>query len=144
MAVKPIPEGYQTVTPYLTVADVAKELEFIKATFGATKVEAFEMGGGIMHADITIGDSHVMIGAASEQWPARPGTLYLYSEDCDAMYRSALAAGAQSLREPTDEFYGDRSAGVVDAQGNQWWFATHIEDLTPEELEQRAAAAGGG
>lgn len=144
MAVKPIPEGYHTVTPYLTIPDVAQELEFVKQAFNATVVETFEMGGGIMHADVRIGDSHVMMGAASEQWPARPGTLYLYSEDCDAMYRSAMAAGAASLREPTNEFYGDRSAGVTDPQGNQWWFATHIEDLTREELAERAQAMGRG
>jgi len=138
MAAKPIPEGYEGVTPYLTVPDVKKELDFIKKAFGASKVEAFEVGGGIMHADVVIGDSHVMIGPASEQWPSRPGTLYLYTTDCDAMYRSAIAAGAQSVREPTNEFYGDRSAGVVDAQGNQWWMATHIEDVPAEEMQRRA------
>jgi PhnB protein len=139
MAVKPIPEGYQSVTPYLTVPDVAQEIEFVKQAFGATVAEAFEMGGAIMHADVLIRGAHVMIGASSEQWPPRPGTLYLYTEDCDAMYRSALAAGATSVREPTNEFYGDRSAGVVDAQGNQWWMATHVEDVSPEEMQRRAA-----
>lgn len=144
MAVRPIPEGYQTVVPYLTIPDVAQELEFVKQAFGAKVVEAFDMGGRIMHADAIIGDSHVMFGSSSDQWPPRPATLHLYVEDCDATYRSAMAAGATSLREPTNEFYGDRSAGVIDAQGNQWWMATHVEDVSKEEMERRAAEAGRG
>jgi uncharacterized glyoxalase superfamily protein PhnB len=144
MAVKPVPEGYHTVTPYLTVPDVAQELEFLKTAFHAQVVEAMETPNGIMHADVLIGDSHVMMGMAGGQWPARPGTLYLYSDDCDALYRAAMAAGATSLREPTNEFYGDRSAGVTDPQGNQWWFATHVEDVSPEEMQRRAAELGRG
>lgn len=142
MTVKPIPEGYQIVTAYLTVPDVAKLLEFVQRVFGAKVVEALPGADGeIRHADVVIGDSHVMMGAASGQWPARPGTLHVYVEDVDATYREALAAGATSLREPTNEFYGDRSAGVVDGQGNQWWMATHVEDVSKEEMERRAAEA---
>ena len=140
MAVRPIPEGYHTVVPYLIVADVAKELEFVQKVFGAKITERMEKAdGSVQHADVVIGDSHVMMGASSEQWAARPATLHLYVENCDELYRNAMAAGATSLREPTNEFYGDRSAGVVDAQGNQWWMATHVEDVSKEEMERRAA-----
>ena len=139
MAVQPIPEGYHTVVPYLIVPDVAKELEFIDKVFGAKVVERLERDGSVQHADVLIGDSHVMMGAASEQWPARLATLHLYVDNCDELYRKAMAAGATSLREPTNEFYGDRSGGVTDPQGNQWWFATHVEDVSQEEMERRAA-----
>jgi PhnB protein len=142
MNVKPIPEGYHTVTPFLTVPDVEKMLDFVKQAFGATEVDRLTgADGAIRHADVIIGNSHVMLGASSEQWPARPGALYLYVEDVDAWYHNAMAAGGTSLREPTDEFYGDRSAGLTDPQGNQWWIATHMEDLTKEEIQQRAEAA---
>lgn len=143
MAVKPIPEGYQSVIPYLTVSDVARLLEFVTQAFDAKVVEKFEIDAGIMHADVIIGDTHVMMGMAGDKWPPRPGTLYLYTEDCDAMYRRALDAGATSLREPVNEFYGDRSAGVTDPTGNQWWFATHVEDVSHEEMARRAASMGG-
>lgn len=139
MAVKPIPEGYHTVVPYLIVADVAKELEFVQKAFGAKVVEKLEKDGSVQHADVLIGDSHVMMGASSDQWPARPATLHLYVENCDALHQAAIGAGATSLREPTNEFYGDRSGGVIDPQGNQWWMATHIEDVSKEEMERRAA-----
>lgn len=140
MAVKPIPEGYHTVTPYLVVPDVAQMLEFVQRAFGAKVVESQAGAGGeVRHADVLIGNSHVMFGRASEQHGATRSMLYLYVENTHELYRSAIAAGATSLREPTDEFYGDRSAGVVDPHGNQWWMATHVEDVTPEEMERRAA-----
>lgn len=141
MAVKPVPEGYHTVTPFLTVSNAADLLRFVKEAFGAQVVEAMDDGdGNLRHADVLIGDSHVMFGQASDEWPARPGSLYLYVEDVDSWYHRAMSAGASSIRKPTDEFYGDRSAGVSDAQGNQWWIATHIEDVSKEEMERRAAA----
>lgn len=144
MAVRPIPEGYHSVTPYITVPDVKTALEFVQRAFGAKQVEAApDPGGTIRHADVLIGDSHVMFGQASEQWPARPGTLYLYTENVDELYRRAMEAGGTSLREPTNEFYGDRSAGVADSQGNQWWMATHVEDVSPEEMERRMKASWG-
>lgn len=140
MSVKPIPEGFHTVTTYAVVPDVNKALDFVKKAFDA-KVEAFEIDGKVMHADALIGDSHMMFGPASDEYPVRPATVYLYSEDVDGLYRKAIDAGAKSLREPTNEFYGDRSGGVVDPQGNQWWMATHVEDVSKEDLEKRAAAA---
>ena len=113
-------------------------LDFVQKAFGATVNDRMEgPGGTVMHADVSIGNSHLMIGeprTADEQMTA---CLYLYTEDCDAMYKQALAAGAESLREPQDEFYGDRSAGVRDKWGNSWWIGTHIEDVSPEEMQKR-------
>ena len=136
MAVKPIPEGFRTVTPFAVVPDIKKALDFVKTAFDA-KVEAFEVNGEVMHADAVIGDSHMMFGPASKEYPTRPATVYLYHEDVDGLYRKAINAGAKSLREPTNEFYGDRSGGVVDPQGNQWWIATHVEDVSKDELDRR-------
>ncbi|HYI11029.1 MAG TPA: VOC family protein [Thermoanaerobaculia bacterium] len=109
MAVKPIPDEYHTVTPYLTVDDLPRQLEFVKAAFHATIPEAMpDASGKIRHAEAQIGDSRVMIGQARAEWPARPGALYLYVAHTDATYRRALAAGAKSIMEPADQFYGDR------------------------------------
>jgi uncharacterized glyoxalase superfamily protein PhnB len=139
--VKAIPDGYHTVTPYLTVEDAAKLLDFIKQAFGATAPEVLrDENGNIRHAEAQIGDSRVMVGQARGEWKPRPATLYLYVEDTDEMYKRAIDAGAKSLMEPADQFYGDRNAGVEDSQGNWWWIATHVEDVAPEEMERRAAA----
>ena len=141
MAVQPVPDGYHTVTPYMVLPDVEQALEFVQRAFGAKVVEAQAGADGkVRHADVLVGDSHVMFGRASEQHPASTATLYLYVPNTDELYQNAIAAGATSLREPTDEFYGDRSAGVLDAQGNRWWMATHIEDVSPEEMDRRAKA----
>jgi len=143
MAVKPIPEGYRSVTPYLIVQGASKLIDFAKLAFGAE--ETFRMpgpGGAIMHAEMRIGDSMVMLSDATPENPPMPIMIHLYVEDADRVYKRALAAGASSLREPADQFYGDRSAGVKDAFGNQWWLATHIEDVSPQELQKRAAAMG--
>jgi uncharacterized glyoxalase superfamily protein PhnB len=91
-----------------------------------------------MHAEVKIGDSMVMVGEATDQWKPIQVTVALYVEDADAWYKRALRAGAASVREPSDQFYGDRSAGVKDFAGNQWWIHTHIEDVTPEEIKKRA------
>lgn len=139
--VKPVPDGYHTLTPYLTVQDAGALLAFLTQAFDA--VETLRMSGpdgAVRHAEARIGDSIVMIGQAREQWTPRPGTIYVYVPDVDATYARALAAGAVSLREPATQDYGDRSGGVQDPQGNQWWLATHVEDVSPEELERRSAA----
>ena len=143
MAVNPIPTGYHTVTPYLTVADARQVIEFLKHAFGAQTSEALsqDSDGRIRHAELKIGDSMVMIGEASDQWKARPANFYLYVPDCDAVYKRALGAGAKSLMEPADQFYGDRNAGVEDPAGNYWWIGTRFEDVTPEELQRRAQSA---
>lgn len=143
MAVKPVPDGYHSVTPYLVVAGASRIIEFAKQAFDAR--ELVRMPGPnntIGHAEIRIGDSVVMMADAGATHPARPATLMLYVPNVDEVYRRALKAGGRSEREPTDQFYGDRSAGVSDPAGNQWWIATHVEDVTPEELQRRAAAAG--
>ncbi len=137
--VKPIPDGYHTVTPYLTVKGVANLLDFLKQAFDATVIEHIVGDDGtVHHAEARIGDSIVMMGEASEAWQPKPGNLYLYVTDVDAVYQRAIQAGAKSVREPVNQFYGDRSGGVQDASGNQWWIATHIEDISKEELERRA------
>ena len=140
MPVKPIPDGYHAVTPYLLVKDGARMLEFLQQGLGAEILGRHDLPNGrLMHAEVRIGDSPVMLGEAGERSPPMPCMLYLYVNDCDGAYKRALAAGAKSVREPENQFYGDRSAGVVDAEGNQWWFGTHVEDVSPAELERRAA-----
>lgn len=141
MAVKPVPEGYRTVTPYLIVKDADKLLQFVQAAFKATVHEEHRMpDGSVMHADVLIGDSHVMMGQANERWPEVPGSIMLYVPDADATYKAALAAGATSVQEMTDQFYGDRSGGVKDPAGVTWWISTHVEDVSPEEMQRRMAA----
>ena len=139
--VKAVPEGHHTVTPYLVVAGVSKLIDFAKQAFGATEVHLSKRPDGtVMHAEIKIGDSIVMMGEGQNS-KNFPGMLHLYMEDVDGVYQRAIQAGAKSLREPADQLYGDRTSGVEDAFGNQWWIATHIEDVTPEEMERRAKAA---
>ena len=141
MAVKPVPDGYHTVTPYLVVSDVAGLIDFLEQVFDVKEKEIMRQpDGSIMHAEVRIGDSVIMMGEATDEFAPMPGMLHVYLEDVDDAYRRALAAGATSLREPTDEFYGDRAAGVQDAFGNQWWMATHVEDVSPEEMQRRAEA----
>ena len=140
--VKAIPDGYHSVTPYLTVSDLPKLLEFMTAAFGANVYEAIpDANGKIRHAEVTIGDSRVMAGQAKDDSGTRPGALYLYVENTDEVFQRAMAAGAKSLMEPADQFYGDRNAGVEDPLGNYWWIATHVEDVPPEEMKRRAAEA---
>jgi PhnB protein len=138
---RPVPEGYQSLIPYFAVAEPAALLAFIEAAFGAEPgLTMRSPEGTIHHAEARIGNCVLMIGRTSA---SRPNTTYMYVPDVDTVYRRAMGApeAVKSLREPHDEWYGDRSAGVEDSQGNQWWFATHIEDLSPEELERRAAGA---
>jgi uncharacterized glyoxalase superfamily protein PhnB len=97
--------------------------------------------GTVHHAEVKIGDSIVMMGEPAEPAKARPSSLYLYVPDVDAAYKAALAAGAKSLMEPADQFYGDRSGGVEDPSGNHWYVATHVADISPEEMQKRAKAA---
>jgi uncharacterized glyoxalase superfamily protein PhnB len=138
MSVKPVPDGYHTVTPYLTSRDAAALLDFVTRAFGAVAGHVMRgENGAIRHADVTIGDSHLMMGQAGDQWPAMPAQLYLYVPDCDAMFKQAVAAGATSVQEPQTQVYGDRHGCVRDANGNLWWLATHVEDVSEEEIERR-------
>jgi len=138
MTVKPIPDGYRTLTPFILVKDAAKLIDYIlKAFDGKIKSRHDGPDGKVMHAEILIGDSILMLGEANEKYPAMPAMLYLYVNDVDDTYDQAIKAGGKSLREPTTEFYGDRSSGVADEFGNQWWIATHVEDVSPEEMQRR-------
>ena len=139
--VKPIPDGYHSITPILMVDDAARLIEFLKQAFGAREKERFtDPTGKIAHAEVTIGDSIVQLSDAMGEWKPIQVPLLLYVTDTDATYRQALKAGATSLREPMDAFYGDRSADVKDSFGNSWWIATHQEDVSREELDRRAEA----
>ena len=141
MAVKPIPEGYHSVTPYLVVREVPKLIDFLKQAFDAQEIMRMPTPDGtIMHAEVRVGDSAIMMGEARGEFKPMPGSIYLYVNDTDATYKRALQAGATSLMEPMDQFYGDRSASVSDPVGNHWFIGTHIEDVQPEELARRAEA----
>ncbi len=145
MAVEPIPPGYHTVTPYLLVPGVPKLIGFLKNAFGAEVTEYMEMPDGtVMHAQVKIGDSFIMMGDPRGTGEPTRASLYLYVPNTDAVYQQALEAGATSVMAPADQFYGDRNAGVQDPVGNTWWIATHIEDVPPDELRKRAAARGKG
>jgi len=141
MAVKPVPEGFHTVVPYLTVDDAGALINFIEKAFDAKVTYCMKDDDGtVRHAEAKIGDSMIMIGQARDEWKSRPGMLCLYVPDCDALYKKALDAGAKVVREMADQPYGDRSGGVEDSQGNHWWISTHVEDVSPEELERRMKA----
>ena len=153
MAVKPIPDGYHSVTPYLILDNATSALEFYKKAFGA--VEEVRMpapGGRIGHAEIRIGDSVIMLADESPEMGARsartlggsPISLLVYVEDVDARVAQAVAAGAKLVRPVANQFYGDRTGGVDDPFGYHWYLATHVEDVSPDEMKKRAAKAMGG
>jgi len=138
MAVKPIPDDRPCITPYLVVPGVARLIDFLKQVFDAKETHRSAMPDGtVVHAEVRIGDSFVMMGEPQGDWKAMPGNIYIYVEDADATYRRALEAGATSLMEPADQFHGDRYGGVRDPFGNGWWIVTHIEDVPPEEMARR-------
>ena len=139
--VKPIPDGYHTLTPYLVVDGAEKVIRFMMEAFGAQAVfdPMMRPDGKVMHAEYRIGDSVIMISDASERAKATSSMLHLYVPNVDAVYQKALKAGGTSVMEPADMFYGDRSGGVSDPAGNQWHIGTHVEDVSPAELKKRAA-----
>lgn len=121
MAVKRIPEGYHAATPYLIVQGVAKLIDFLEQAFEAEEIERSPgPDDTIMHASVRIGDSVIMMGEPPADHEPMPGSIYLYVNDTDAVYKRALQAGATSMMEPADQFYGDHNAGVKDASGNVW------------------------
>lgn len=135
---QPIPEGYHTITPYITVENTAALSEFLKKAFDATEVFVMKDETGMpAHAEYRIGTSMLMIGRAHDQWKPTQSMIYLYVPDVDATFQKAVEAGAKPVQEVKDQFYGDRSGGVQDASGNQWWIATHVEDVSPEEMKRR-------
>jgi PhnB protein len=150
MPVKPIPDGYHSVTPYLIVQGAGRAIEFYKKAFGATEVMRFDgPGGRIGHAEIRIGNSPVMLadeypdmGFRSPQALGGAGvSLMVYVEQVDAVFKRAIAAGAKELRPLTNQFYGDRSGTLQDPFGHVWTIATHLEDIAPEEMRKRAEQA---
>ena len=147
-----IPEGYHTATPYLILSDAAKAIEFYKQAFGATEILRMEAPGGkIGHAEIKIGNSHIMLAdempemgyLSPQSLGGTPVSIMIYVEDVDAVAGQAVAAGAQVLKPVTNQFYGDRSGSFADPFGHQWHIATHIEDVSLEEVNKRAAALYG-
>jgi PhnB protein len=149
-AVKPIPDGYHSVTPYLSIKGAAKAIEFYKQAFGAREIARMpDPNGQIAHAEIQIGNSRIML---SDEFPdmgfkspatlgGSPVMIHIYTEDVDAMVNSAVAAGAKLTRPVADQFYGDRSGGLTDPFGHSWYIATHKEDISEDEMARRAAAA---
>jgi len=149
VVVKPVPDGYHTVTPYMTVRGAAKAIDFYKEAFGAVEVLRMPMpDGSVAHAEIKIGDSVIMMGEENPAWGNKspqalggtPTGLMIYVPDCDAVFARALAAGATVSKPLTDQFYGDRSGTVIDPFGHQWTLATHVEDVPPEEMQTRMDA----
>jgi len=147
-----IPEGYHTATPYLIVNGGARAIEFYKQAFGAAEVLRMDAPGGkVGHAEIKIGDSHIMLADEHPEMDARspqaiggtPVGLMLYLQDCDSVVARAVSLGAKMVKPVQDQFYGDRSGTILDPFGHKWTIATHKEDVSPEEMQKRAAAMFG-
>ena len=150
MTVKAIPEGYHSVTPYLIVKGAAKALDFYAHAFGAKEKFRLPMGDIIGHAEIVIGNSHVMIADVMDdghkdprKLGGTPVSLMIYTSDVDAMFKRAIAAGAKPLKPVEDQFYGDRTGVLEDPFGHVWSIATHVEDVSDEEIRRRMAAMPG-
>ena len=148
--VKPIPDGHNGVSPYLIVDGAARAIEFYKKAFGATEMfRHVAPGGKVGHAEVRIGDTVIMLADVHPEFDAHgpahyggsPVSLHLYVEDVDRIAQQAIAAGAKVKRPVADQFYGDRLGTLEDPFGHTWHVSTHIEDVSPEELDRRAAAA---
>ena len=151
MAVKPIPDGYHSLTPYLIVDGGAEALEYYKTAFGATELFRMEHEGKIGHAEMKIGDSPFMLADQNLQmgykgpkaYGGTPVSLMIYVDDCDTIYNKAIAAGGTEYKPLQDQFYGDRSGTLTDPFGHVWTISTHKEDVSEEEMEKRLAALHG-
>jgi len=146
MSIQRIPAGYHTVTPYLIIKGAAKAIQFYQSAFGAQQIMRLDgPDGTILHAEIKIGDSHIMMADEMETHRGpqtlggTPVSLMLYVDDCDQVFTTALAAGATQTRPLENQFYGDRCGTLVDPFGHIWHVATHVEDVTPEEINRRFA-----
>jgi PhnB protein len=149
--VKPIPEGYHSVTPYLIIDGAAKAIDFYKKAFGATELFRMDHEGKVGHAELKIGDSPIMLAdeqpsmgyVSPKALGGTPVSLMIYVADVDTVYKQAISAGATELRAVQDQFYGDRSGNLKDPFGHVWTIATHKEDVTPEEMSKRIKSAHG-
>jgi PhnB protein len=140
MTVKPVPEGYHTVTPWIISRDTAGVIDYMTQSFGAEELaRVVGEDGAIGHAEVRVGDSIVMLFDARPHWPPTPAFLRLYVADADETHRRAVAAGGTSVTEVTHMAWGDRGGRVRDPFGNLWWIQTRIEDVSPEEMERRAS-----
>ena len=146
--VQKIPAGYHTATPYLVVSDAARAIDFYKQAFGATELARMPgPPGKIAHAEIKIGDSMIMLSdelmgnRSPQSLGGSPVSIFLYVEDVDSLFDQATKAGAKSDMPPADMFWGDRFGKLTDPFGHQWAVATHVEDVTPEEMQKRSQAA---
>lgn len=153
MATQPVPEGYHTVTPYLAVDDAARAIEYYVKAFGAKEVVRMDAPGGkIGHAELEVGDSRIMLSDPFPQASTRPpkelggtsASVFMYVEDVDAVVKRAVDAGATVAMEVADQFWGDRFGTITDPFGQVWSIATHVEDVAPEEMAERAKAAMAG
>lgn len=153
MPAKPIPDGFHTVTPHICVKGAAEAIQWYAKAFGAKEIMKLPgPGGGVMHAEIKIGDSVIMLNDEFPQMGAMgphsiggsPVVIHLYVPDVDKLYSQAVAAGAQPAMPVTDMFWGDRYGMVIDPYGHKWSIATHKEDVSPDECARRCAAAMGG
>lgn len=141
MAVKPIPANFPRVAPYLIVKNVEETMDFVQYVFeGEVREKMKTPDGSVNHGEMNIGNSVIMMGKASEDYPPLNAMIYIYVEDTDKAYKQAIEKGAVSVMEPADQFYGDRNAGVKDKDGISWWMATHVEDVSPEEIQRRNEA----
>ncbi|GAB5526019.1 MAG: Dot/Icm type IV secretion system effector PhnB [Roseivirga sp.] len=141
MPVNPIPKDYPRASPFLMVTDINKEADFLTTVFDAVETERIQLPDGtVKHVELRIGDSVIMLGEDSGRMGAMNSMVYLYVEDTAATYEKALAAGATAVMPPGEQFYGDINAGIRDSFGHYWWLATHVEDLTEDEMNERAAA----
>lgn len=148
--VKPVPDGYHTATPYLTINNASAAIDFYKRAFGAKELCRMPSPDGkIMHAEITIGDSHIMLADESSASETKsPQTLkgsstgiFLYLEDVDAAFKQAVKAGAKETLAPQNMFWGDRFGRLTDPFGHRWMLASRVENVTPAEIEERMTAA---
>jgi PhnB protein len=138
-----LPDGFHTVTPQIISSDARKTLEFVEAVFDAKTLQVYEDGELIVHSEVMVGDSRIMVAQADDEFGDFPAMLNVDVDDVDATFAKAVEHGASPVREPEDQFYGDRIGGVVDSQGNQWWIATHLEDVPEEEVRRRMAELAG-
>ncbi len=150
--VKPIPDGYHSVTPYLIIKGASDAIEFYKKAFGATELFRMDHQGKVGHAELKIGDSPIMLADESTEMGYKspttlggsPVSIMIYVDDVDTIFKQAIGAGGKEQKAVQDQFYGDRSGTLMDPFGHVWHVATHVEDVSPQEMEKRMAAAAHG